>query len=99
MVQTMEAWLIADRDKLAAYYGKEFQVSALPSSSTNVEEVSKENLKKALKRATRKTQKGEYHKTNHGPGILAQVRPDEVARRAPHCRRLFKTLTAVIEEV
>lgn len=98
MVQTMEAWLIADRDKLAAYYGKEFQVSALPSN-TNVEEVSKENLRKALKRATRGTRKGEYHKTKHGPAILAEVRPEEVARRAPHCQRLFDVLAAAIEEL
>jgi len=32
MVQTMEAWLIADRERLADYYGQGFQDSAIPTN-------------------------------------------------------------------
>jgi hypothetical protein len=98
MVQILEALLIADRENLAAYYGQDFQASALPAT-TNVEEVPKERLLESLQRATRKTRKGNYHKTHHGPAILATARPDEVARRATHCQRLFDVLAAVIEEL
>jgi len=98
MVQIMEAWLIADREKLAAYYGEGFQASALPRAA-NVEEIPKQTLMAALKRATRKTRKGQYHKTNHGPAILAELRPEEMSGRAPYCRRLFDVLDTVIEEL
>jgi hypothetical protein len=98
MVQTMEAWLIADREKLAEYYGKGFQESALPAT-TNVEEIDKDKIAKALTRATRETKKGEYHKTRHAPGILETIRPSELRRkgRAPFCDRLFRTLLAEME--
>lgn len=97
MVQIMEAWLIADRETLASFYGQDFQASALPHA-TDVENVPKGTLIDALERATRKTRKGKYHKTNHGPAILAAAHPDEVARRAPHCQRFFDALDAVIED-
>ncbi len=95
MVQTMEAWLIADREKLEEYYGQHFQASALPNNA-NVETVGKDTLAKALKQATRKTTKGEYHKTRHAPAILERIRPDEVRSKASFCDRLFRT---VLEEL
>ncbi len=95
MVQTMEAWLIADRAALAKYYGQEFQDSALPNNP-DVEAVDKVALAKALKQATRKTKKGEYHKTRHAPAILEQICPDKVRSKALFCDRLF---TTVLEEL
>ncbi len=89
MVQTMEAWLIADREILAKYYGQDFQDSALPNNP-DVEAVGKVTLAKALKQATRKTKKGEYHKTRHAPAILERIRPSEVRSKASFCDRLFK---------
>ena len=40
MVQTMEAWIVADPDALSAYFGQGFQANALPRRP-NLEEVEK----------------------------------------------------------
>ncbi len=96
MVQTMEAWLIADRERLREYYGQGFRENALPDNP-NVEEIDKKILMAALKRATRGTNKKEYHKTRDAPKILERIRPAEVGARASSCRRLFQTLGAEID--
>lgn len=91
MVLMMESWLVADPEALARFYGKDFQRSALPSPD-NVERLSKQIIEDALKRATKSTQKGAYHKLHHGPELLGRLDPDRVRRAAPHCDRLFATL-------
>ncbi len=96
MVQMMEAWLIADREKLAEYYGERFHESSLPSNP-NVEQIDKQTLERSLAKATRDTRKGQYHKTNHAPGILERIRPEVVKPKATHCKRLFDTLAAKID--
>jgi hypothetical protein len=91
MVQTMEAWLIADLDALIRFYGQGFRANALPNNP-NVEQVDKEQLAAALKAATVRTSKGKYHKTRHAPKILEQLDAVKVRRAASHCDRLFVTL-------
>jgi hypothetical protein len=91
MVQTMEAWLIADFSTLNRFYGKGFKESAIPKNP-NVELIDKKTLLSALKDATRNTSKGEYHKTRHGLKILELLEVSKVRNAAPHCDRLFKTL-------
>jgi hypothetical protein len=91
MVQAMEAWLMADPDTLARFYGQGFAPSALPRTQ-NVENIPKNDLLPALRRATRGTSKGEYHKTRHAFDILARLNPEKVRSRAPHCARLFETI-------
>ena len=56
MVQTMEAWIVADPDALAAYYGQGFRASALPSRP-NLEEEDKDDILSALQRAIQNTGK------------------------------------------
>lgn len=92
MAQTMEAWLIADKDALAGYYLKDFNSKALPQNS-HVEEIPKTDLLDKLRRATEKTTKGCYHKTIHAPEILKRLDVAKVRKAAPHCDHLFKTLT------
>jgi hypothetical protein len=96
MVQMMEAWLIADREKLAGYYGKGFHGKSLPDNP-NVEQIDERALEESLARATRQTTKGLYHKTRHAPDILERIRPEVVRPKASYCDRLFKTLIAEIE--
>ena len=96
MVQTMETWLIADIETLRSYYGSRFNDNALPKRQ-DLEKVPKENVSLALARATQKTQKGEYHKIRHASELLARVDPEKVKARCRHCKRLFDTLTSVIE--
>jgi hypothetical protein len=89
MVQVMESWLIADIDTLAEYYGQNFNRNVIPLTN-NVEDVSKDNVESVLKRATRNTSKGEYHKIKHGPAILEKLDAFTVRRKAPSCERLYK---------
>ena len=96
MVQVMEAWLVADRERLGEYYGQGFHENALPSNR-NVEQINKRTLLDAMKRSTRDTTKGEYHKTRHAPMLLERIRPSEVRSRASFCDRLFKIVAAEIE--
>jgi len=96
MVQMMEAWLVADTHALQAFYGQGFNRNALPNNP-NVEEIDKPSLTRGLANATRRTQKGEYHKTRHAPKILERLDVNKVRQAAPHCDRLFITLTQQIK--
>ncbi len=92
MAQTMEAWLVADKTALVDFYKQGFNQNALPPNP-RVEEIPKADLLDGLRRATEKTTKGRYHKTIHAPEILKRLDVTEVRQAAPHCERLFKTLT------
>ena len=91
MVQAMESWLIADREKLREYYGKDFHEGSLPNRP-NVEEIPKSELEAALKKAAGNTKKKTYHKTQHAPRILEKLRLSVVCEKAPYCQRLVDTL-------
>ena len=84
----MEAWFLADPEALAAFYGDGFQPGAL-RSNPRVEEIPKDDVLESLRRASRATQKGPYHKTAHAPELLARIRADRVRAAAPNCERLF----------
>lgn len=92
MAQTMEAWLIADKSALTDFYKQGFNQNALPQNP-RVEEIPKTDLFDGLHRATEKTSKGRYHKTIHAPEILRRLDVAKVRKAAPHCERLFQTLT------
>lgn len=96
MAQTVEAWLVADPEALAGFYGQDFHRRALPVRR-DIEEVDKKTLLEALKKATGKTRKGPYHKIEHCSQLLARIDPTRVRARARHCERLFTTLTGIIE--
>jgi len=91
MVQMMEAWLIADPDALAVYYGQGFNKGAIPRNP-NVEQVDKTSIEAGLQAATRRTRKGEYHKIRHGPTLLERIDPGKVRAASQHCERLFTLL-------
>lgn len=93
MVQVMEAWFLADREALAAFYDGGFLPNSLPGSPANIEAVRKEDIEPALKNATRKTRtKGEYHKIDHGSALLALIDPDKVGTASPHAASFHKFL-------
>ena len=95
MVQTMEAWIIADAGALAAYYGQNFNANDIPRNK-NLEEVAKAALATALERATRNTQKGAYHKIRHASDLLKRIAPEKVRQRCPNCERMFFALGQAI---
>jgi len=93
MVQAVEAWLVADPEALASYYGRHFQ--SLPSWQ-DVEVIDKDVLIKKLEKATAKTQKRRYDKVHHCSDLLRRIDPAKVRKRAKHCDRLFTVLTTEI---
>lgn len=97
MVQTMEAWLVADRAALARFYGQDFNAKLLPHNQ-QVEQIDKGTLANALARATRQTNAGEYHKIRHGAQLIGQLDPATVRAAAPFCERLFATLNRKLIE-
>ena len=90
MVTTMEAWLIADRQALIAYFPG-INRNALPADS-DLESRSKQDIADALEKATQPSSKGRYHKGNHSFYLLSEVDPAELRRRLPHFRRFMETL-------
>ena len=96
MVQTMETWLVADPDALAAYYGQGFRRSALPTH-VDIESVPKSDVERAVNNATRDTQKGDYHKIRHASELLKRVDPDRVQDRCPACAKLFAAFDAIFD--
>ena len=96
MVQTMEAWIVADHATLQSYYGQGFNTNLLPKAN-NLETVAKTRVADALERATRATQKGSYHKIRHASDLLVRIDPKTVGQRCPNCLRLFTVLGKEIE--
>ena len=76
MVQTMETWIVADPEALRAWYGTDFAANALPRAR-DLETVSGKDVVEALRRATRRTQKGAYHKIRHAGELLERVDPEK----------------------
>ena len=95
MVQTMEAWFIADIETLRKFYGQGFKVSGIPKNA-NIESIAKDNLEPTLKTATANTTKGEYHKIKHAYKLLELLDVDKVSQASPYCDRLFNTLRSRI---
>lgn len=90
MVQCMEAWFLADRDELAAYFGNSFSQTALPARR-DIEHIAKRDVLKGLGNATRLCPKGKYDKGRHSFDLLAQIDPLKVAMASRHANRLVNT--------
>ena len=96
MVQTMEAWIVADVDALSGYYGQGFNAGALPRAE-DLERVGKLDLENSLHRATHRTQKGAYHKIRHASDLLRRMNAETVNARCLHFRLLFDQLGQMID--
>jgi hypothetical protein len=93
MVQAMEAWFLADRAALAAFYDGGFLANSLPGSPTNIEAVPKNDLEPKLIHATRPAKtKDEYHKTKHGFELLGKIDPAKVGDASPHAKQFNEFL-------
>ena len=91
MVQVMESWFLADKKVLANYYGQGFLAGSLPRQP-KIELIAKRDVFNALQHASRRTQKGQYHKTSHGFDLLALIDPERVRAASPHAERLLAML-------
>jgi hypothetical protein len=91
MVQVMEAWFLADKNALADYYGQGFLRNSLPRQ-TDIEQISKQDVFRVLRHASKRTQKGEYHKTRHGFELLELIEPRLVRAASHHANQLLLVL-------
>ena len=96
MVQTMETWIVGDPGALSRYYGPGFRTDLLPGAQ-NLETVARTDVVDRLKEATRRTQKGRYHKIKHASDLLRRIDLGTVKGRCPHCRLLFERLGELVE--
>ena len=95
MTQCMEAWIVADAETLATFYGKDFRPGALPKRNV-LDDEPKASLYTALEAATKHTQKGSYGKIKHASELLKRVRPTLVATRCTSFQDFAKGLDAAI---
>jgi hypothetical protein len=98
MVQAIEAWLVADREALATFYGPGFHRSRFPPA-VDVESVPKDQLVPLLEAATKDTQKGRYHKVRHLAPLLSCIDLAILRKRSPHYDRVLKTLGPAIRQL
>ena len=96
MVQTMEAWIVADSAALNSYYGQGFRANKLPRA-TNLETVPKPTVEHSLREATKDTQKGRYHKIRHASDLLKRIDAGRVKARCCHCQRLFDEIRRIVD--
>lgn len=95
MTQCMEAWIVADPDKLEEYYGLGFKKNALPRRPV-LDEEPKASLYSSLEAATNGTKKGGYGKVTHASEILKRLRPSVVTTRCISFRQFVQWLDAAI---
>ena len=93
MVECMEAWFMADKETLANYYGKDFNLNALPKK-TDIEKIAKQDLIDGLDNATRKTLKGKYSKSKreHSFELLSKISSEKVIKQSLHAKTLYEIL-------
>ena len=95
MVACMEAWFLADPDGLKKHFRKHFDDSVLPPVA-QVESCTKDDINRALKKATRLTAAEEYKKIRDGAKLLEKVDPAVVRKHCKWCERLFQALGEAI---
>lgn len=98
MVQCMEAWLLADRKTLQAFFGQGFNANALPAEGRPIESVDKEQLYESLANATKSCKtKAAYGKGEHSFKLLALVSPDRVTASSPWAKRFVDIVRQKME--
>lgn len=98
MVQEMESWFLADRDCLARYFGDGFRPSALPAPQRHIEDVSKDELERALQESPRRSGKGGYAKGRDSFTLLGLLDAKMVLAASPHAQRLVDAVSRAMAE-
>ena len=97
MVQSMEAWFIADRQAFTHHFGQDFNLNALPSPQ-DAESVAPDDLTNAIRGALRyvSRRKRGYDKVTDGVKLLQLIDHAAVSKHCRHFKRLMDYLTREI---
>lgn len=96
MAQVMETWLLADPEALERYFQEGFATRGLPGHP-NLEVLSKDDVYRRLKEATRGSRRGEYRK-GRDLGLLGLIDPNRVQARCPHAGIFLRCLADSVHE-
>jgi hypothetical protein len=96
MIQSMEAWIVADPEALAVYYGQHFNKRALPTRQNLEEEPKVDCLDKLISATKKALPKGEYQKIAHASDLLQKISPGKVRSRCPTAQTLFDEIMGLI---
>lgn len=96
MVQTMEAWFVADQQALVSHFGSRFNANALPSPQ-NAESIAPSALVDAIQHGLislthRGRNRRRYDKVADGVKLLGLIDHSTVGRHCPHFKRLIDFL-------
>lgn len=96
MVQAMEAWMMADRAKMAAYFGADFDAKQLPKQGQDLESIPKSQLAPAIAEAAKKCKKRSYDKGKHSFGLLETLNVAAIRQASPWAERFFASLERLL---
>ncbi len=91
MICCMESWLIADRESLKTFFGREWRDRHLPAWP-RLEDVEKSAVFNALAMASADCGSRRYEKGETSFKLLAAVDPEKVASACPSARRFLERL-------
>jgi hypothetical protein len=97
MVEVMESWFLTDTNALKGYYGQNFIENILPQNKS-IEKISKIDILDALKKATARTNKGNYNKGSHSFKILSLIDSRKVTAKSQWAKRFVDLLTKKMVE-
>lgn len=92
MVQCMEAWFLADREAMKAFFGKGFRENALPAATRHLETIPPAEVVQALARAAGGAAKEGYRKGAHSFKLLAVLDPAKIRAASPWAERFFSVV-------
>ncbi len=91
MVRSMECWFLADKPALETYFGKSFNVNALPKNA-NIEEIDRHTAAQAIDNAAKGTAKKGYHKSRDGFKLIGRIDGNKVCSVSCHAKEFFRVL-------
>ena len=99
MVHCMEAWFLADKDALEAFYDKRYFKRNKWAAKPKIEIKTKKEVFDLLYEATKDSPKGAYNertKVEHGFSLIERIDPNKVADCSPHFQRLITRLKELL---
>jgi hypothetical protein len=91
MVRSMECWFLADKEAVAAYFGKDFNANALPPNP-KIEEIHRHAAADGLDKAAKLTSKKGYHKSRDGFKLIGVIDGKKVCAVSCHATEFFRVL-------